>query len=182
MKNSENITDAGIEAKKEPEKVFTGYLKFADPGETNGLEPRYTDENVIILHVPLDKLQFMEIMRLTEGRKNGMRLILTELSELDNESHEEDTNCGGPNKVKIDYNISKRKKEVLECLAEGMSYEEISEFLNVSINTVKRHVSDLFPILDVHNRTLATRKYLTFIKTVFIIWISDLITGFSLTA
>jgi DNA-binding CsgD family transcriptional regulator len=179
MENKETTSYTGNESKKDSEKAFTGYLRIADPEKINRLEPGTTDENIIILHVPLDKLHFKEILRLTEGRKNGLRLILSELSDTIPETKQEITKNDNHNKVSINYNISDRKKEVLECLAEGMSYEDSSKFLNVSVNTIKRHVSDLFLILDVHNRTLAARKYITFIKTIFITCLLNLISEFT---
>lgn len=54
-----------------------------------------------------------------------------------------------------DYNFSPRQAEVLELLCEGKSNKEIAALLNMSSNTVRTHVSAIFNILGVRNRTEA---------------------------
>ncbi len=56
------------------------------------------------------------------------------------------------------YNLSQRELDVLICLSEGMSNEEIAEKLFVSTNTVKTHLSNLYLKLDVKRRTQAIEK------------------------
>ncbi len=51
--------------------------------------------------------------------------------------------------------ISDREFEVLELLAAGRSNKEISAKLNVSPNTVKTHVANLYGKLEVRRRTEA---------------------------
>jgi DNA-binding CsgD family transcriptional regulator len=51
--------------------------------------------------------------------------------------------------------ISEREFEVLELLAAGRSNKEISAKLNVSPNTVKTHVANLYGKLKVRRRTEA---------------------------
>jgi DNA-binding NarL/FixJ family response regulator len=51
--------------------------------------------------------------------------------------------------------ISDREFEVLELLAAGRSNKEISAKLNVSPNTVKTHVANLYGKLEVKRRTEA---------------------------
>ena len=51
--------------------------------------------------------------------------------------------------------ISDREFEVLELLAAGRSNKEISARLNVSPNTVKTHVANLYGKLEVRRRTEA---------------------------
>lgn len=48
-----------------------------------------------------------------------------------------------------------RQIEVLGCIGRGMANKEIAEALQVSPRTVKMHVSALFRILGVRNRTQA---------------------------
>ena len=52
-------------------------------------------------------------------------------------------------------NLSKREVEVLNLMARGMSNQEISETLFVSLNTVKTHASKLFEKMEVKRRTQA---------------------------
>jgi len=55
-------------------------------------------------------------------------------------------------------NISQRELEVLQCLAGGLSNDEIAARLFVSQNTVKTHLSNLYSKLDVRRRTQAVEK------------------------
>ena len=52
-------------------------------------------------------------------------------------------------------NLSKRELEVLTLMSRGMSNQEISEALFVSLNTVKTHTSRLFEKMEVKRRTQA---------------------------
>ncbi|MBN1413425.1 MAG: response regulator [Spirochaetales bacterium] len=50
------------------------------------------------------------------------------------------------------YNISTREKDVLDLLIKGLENKEISAQLNVSLNTVKKHVFNIFKKCSVQNR------------------------------
>lgn len=52
-------------------------------------------------------------------------------------------------------NLSRRELEVLQLMAEGLSNQEISMRLFVSLNTVKTHTSNLFEKMEVKRRTQA---------------------------
>jgi DNA-binding CsgD family transcriptional regulator len=54
--------------------------------------------------------------------------------------------------------ISAREREVLELLAAGRSNKEIARHLDVSPNTVKTHVGNLFGKLAVRRRTQAISR------------------------
>jgi DNA-binding NarL/FixJ family response regulator len=56
--------------------------------------------------------------------------------------------------------LSKREREVLDRLAQGMPYKEIADVLAVSINTVQMHVKGIYTKLHVHSRGEAVAKYL----------------------
>jgi NarL family two-component system response regulator LiaR len=45
--------------------------------------------------------------------------------------------------------------DVLRCLARGVSNQEIAHQLFISIDTVKRHITNIFKKLGVSNRTQA---------------------------
>jgi DNA-binding CsgD family transcriptional regulator len=49
---------------------------------------------------------------------------------------------------------------VLKELVEGRPYKEIAAILNVSIDTVRKHLQSVYHKLHVHNRTEAVVKYL----------------------
>lgn len=51
--------------------------------------------------------------------------------------------------------LSKRELEVLQLMAEGLSNQEISERLFVSLNTIKTHSAKLFEKMEVKRRTQA---------------------------
>jgi LuxR family maltose regulon positive regulatory protein len=54
--------------------------------------------------------------------------------------------------------LSERELEVLRHLAQGLSNQEIADKLFISAGTVKRHISNIYQKLDVHNRTQASER------------------------
>ena len=54
--------------------------------------------------------------------------------------------------------LSMREMEVLQLMAEGLSNQEISERLFLSLSTIKSHTTRLFEKLDVKRRTQAIEK------------------------
>jgi DNA-binding NarL/FixJ family response regulator len=54
--------------------------------------------------------------------------------------------------------LTNREKEVLECLAKGMLYKEISEQLGISFHTVRQHIRTIYEKLHVQNKTEAINK------------------------
>lgn len=51
--------------------------------------------------------------------------------------------------------ISRREEEVLACVGEGKTNQEISRVLAISPNTVKNHLKNIFRKLGVSSRTQA---------------------------
>ncbi len=66
---------------------------------------------------------------------------------------------GGQN-VKEDYNLTLKEKKVLELIKIGNSNSEISQKLNITVNTVKVHVCSILQKLGVEDRTQAAIKAL----------------------
>ena len=58
------------------------------------------------------------------------------------------------------YNLTDREQEVLEYICEGLNNGEISKILDVSVNTVKVHVSSIIQKLGVEDRTQVVVKAL----------------------
>ena len=58
--------------------------------------------------------------------------------------------------------LSERESEVLGHVAQGLSNQEIADKLFISAGTVKRHVSNIYQKLDVHNRTGAVERARSF--------------------
>ncbi|MFC0273047.1 response regulator [Metabacillus herbersteinensis] len=56
-------------------------------------------------------------------------------------------------KIKDDYELTSREKEVLQHLVEGLSNKEIAEKLYITDKTVKIHVSKIFRKLNVKSRS-----------------------------
>lgn len=55
--------------------------------------------------------------------------------------------------------LSARQRQIMEYLDLGCTNQEISRFLDISVNTVKTHVAALFKLLDAGNRTEAVHRY-----------------------
>lgn len=55
--------------------------------------------------------------------------------------------------------LSKREKEILEMLATGLLYKEISEKLSISPETVRKHLYHVYEKLHVSNRIEAVNKF-----------------------
>lgn len=67
---------------------------------------------------------------------------------------ESDTVENTDDKEKLEM-LTKREKEILIQIAEGMLNKEIGVHLNISERTVKNHISNIFRKLDVSDRTQA---------------------------
>lgn len=56
------------------------------------------------------------------------------------------------------YNLSVREKEILSCLVKGMSYKMIAENCNISYETVRSHMKNIYDKLHVASMTEAVAK------------------------
>jgi DNA-binding NarL/FixJ family response regulator len=56
--------------------------------------------------------------------------------------------------------LSARELEVLDLLACGRLYKEISDALGITLDTVRKHLQSIYGKLHVHSRTEAVVKYL----------------------
>jgi len=55
--------------------------------------------------------------------------------------------------------LTEREKEVLELLSEGLLYKEIADKKCISIDTVKKHVGNIYRKLHVNNKVEAINKF-----------------------
>jgi RNA polymerase sigma factor (sigma-70 family) len=55
-------------------------------------------------------------------------------------------------------NLSQRENEILQLLAKGLLYKEISDQLSISTGTVRQHIHRIYEKLHVQNRTEAINK------------------------
>lgn len=60
--------------------------------------------------------------------------------------------------------LSLREQQVLDWLAQGRTYKEIAENLNISYNTVNTHIRHIYEKLHVRSRTQAVTMHLGFTK------------------
>jgi len=56
--------------------------------------------------------------------------------------------------------LSRREREVLDHLAQGVPYKEIADVLSLSIDTIRIHIKGIYSKLHVHSRGEAVAKYL----------------------
>lgn len=60
-----------------------------------------------------------------------------------------------PAKEKSAFNLTKREQEILHLLVQGLLYKEIGDRLQVSPNTAKKHVLNIYSKLHVNTRSQA---------------------------
>ncbi|MEO6667938.1 MAG: LuxR C-terminal-related transcriptional regulator [Ferruginibacter sp.] len=56
--------------------------------------------------------------------------------------------------------LSRQEKKILISLSSGNLYKEIAADHNISINTVKKHLKNIYRKLSVSKRTQAIERYL----------------------
>ena len=57
-----------------------------------------------------------------------------------------------------DYHLTKREKEVLACMVNGLSYKMIADQLNISYETVRSHIKKIYEKLHVASLTEMVAK------------------------
>ena len=65
-----------------------------------------------------------------------------------------------PGADKSAHNLSPREIEVLEGLAKGQLYKQLSDQMNISVDTVRTYIRRIYEKLHVNSRTEAVAKYL----------------------
>ena len=65
--------------------------------------------------------------------------------------------ASGPNAAFLD--LTRREKQILCLMADGLSNKEIARALVIEVSTVKNHVHNILVKLDVHSRMLAVVVY-----------------------
>lgn len=60
-----------------------------------------------------------------------------------------------PLKEKSSFNLTEREQEILKLLVQGMQYKEIGNQLQISANTAKKHVMNIYSKLHVNSKTQA---------------------------
>lgn len=62
-------------------------------------------------------------------------------------------------KPKVDSGLSKRQKEIVRALVEGLSYKMIASKLNISLDTVRSHIKNIYKTLQVNSSIEVVNKY-----------------------
>ena len=57
--------------------------------------------------------------------------------------------------------LSPREEMVLNCLAKGLTYKQIADQLEISIDTIRTYLRRIYEKLHVQSRTEAVAKYLS---------------------
>jgi DNA-binding NarL/FixJ family response regulator len=57
--------------------------------------------------------------------------------------------------------LSPREEMVLNCLAKGLTYKQIADQLDISIDTIRTYLRRIYEKLHVQSRTEAVAKYLS---------------------
>lgn len=60
---------------------------------------------------------------------------------------------------KQDNILTDRETEIIQCMEQGMNNAEIAETLFISLNTVKRHIQNIYRKLNASNRTMALAHF-----------------------
>jgi DNA-binding NarL/FixJ family response regulator len=63
-----------------------------------------------------------------------------------------------PNQISTDNPLTKREQEVLQLIIKGYKYNQVSETLFISIDTVKSHIRHIYEKLQVSGKMEAARK------------------------
>lgn len=58
----------------------------------------------------------------------------------------------------VDFNLSDREKQVLQLLVEGNSYKMVGAEMNLSIDTIRSHIRNIYEKLQVHSKSEAVAK------------------------
>lgn len=58
-------------------------------------------------------------------------------------------------KEKMPFNLTEREEEILKLLVQGLLYKEIGSQLEISVNTAKKHVLNIYSKLHVNSKAQA---------------------------
>ncbi|MES2133357.1 MAG: response regulator transcription factor [Bacteroidota bacterium] len=83
--------------------------------------------------------------------RRALNLLMNSRIEINNEEEKATTS---------NYNLTEREKEVLNFLVEGLEYKEIGSRMNVSPNTIRNHIANIYKKLYVTSKTQAIRVFL----------------------
>ena len=97
----------------------------------------------------IDINELVEVIRAFARNEQPMSPYLMDLA-IEWENASDDANSSGDEQA--EGLLTKREKQILECLARGQGNKEISDSLYISIETVKTHIKNIFKKLDAKSR------------------------------
>lgn len=110
--------------------------------------PKTTDDGLIAT-----------ILKLVLSGGSYVPPILGEVENLGRFAQEDDSLPSSLSGKDVFPNLTRRQRQVLALLAEGLSNQEIGERLDLNLSTVKSHVTAILRTLNVDNRTQAVLKF-----------------------
>ena len=128
--------------------VDTVHLEHFSPGECDRLRGK-RDSLDIITQLLEKKLPLMVLPGTTKLYK--YTAIFSEFIKTHYSPAEDSSSVV----EKLPIQLSRREKEILGLIAEGLHNQEISDKLFISMSTVKWHINNIFAKLDVTSRTRA---------------------------
>ena len=144
---SQQIVDKIIDLKKNNSTLRVLLIDFNHNKETFFKISKYNIDGYILGDFAKIDLDYA-IHKISNGNRFYDRELLYKIVDTQpNETIKTDT---------INTALTKREIEILKNIAIGLSNFEISTRLNISENTVKKHISNIFIKIDVKDRTQAT--------------------------
>ncbi len=94
--------------------------------------------------------EFLKTIRSVAGGPKALPTNLTEslFSQVVNKA----VNGSNPSKIIDSVKMTKRERQVIELVSDGLTNKEIAQKLNLSTYTVKSHVHNILEKLALHNR------------------------------
>ena len=130
-------------AQGEPEQAFARLEQAIEMAEPEGYIRVFVDEGM-----PMSRL--LRRMMTRSPASEYIRRLLDALGET--------ANLEMPIATKLIEPLSQRELEVLRLIIEGATNKQIADELVLTVNTVKRHISNIFRKLEVSNRAQAIAR------------------------
>jgi LuxR family maltose regulon positive regulatory protein len=130
-------------AQGDPEQALATLGQALELAEPEGYVRAFVDEGA-----PMARLLRRMLARLPAS--DYVRLLLEALGEP--------ATLEKPSAVPLIESLSERELQVLRLIADGATNKEIADELVLTVNTVKRHISNIFGKLEVSNRAQAIAR------------------------
>ncbi|MBE7412454.1 MAG: response regulator transcription factor [Leptospiraceae bacterium] len=139
--------------KKIPDIKIIIFTIFED--EESIIKAIQNGANGYVLKETPKELFLAELKVLMLGGASLTPRIATKISDLYKRKERAKLNS----KSSFEEPLTDRQNEILNLIVLGFSYKEISDELNISPHTVRRHIENIYQKLRVNKKTEAIRKY-----------------------